>query len=111
MLKTRHRESVLYNACLESKTNCVIDNTNPKKYDRSRYILPAKLKKFSVIGYFFESTVEDALKRNEKRKTPIPEKGIFATINKIEKPSMDEGFDILYCVTIDTQNNFVVKKM
>ncbi len=111
MLKTRHRESILFSACLESKANCVIDNTNPKKHDRLRYILPAKRKGFSIIGYFFKSAIEDALKRNEKRKNPIPEKGIYATFNKLEEPSLDEGFDILYCVSIDTQNNFVVNKM
>lgn len=28
MLKTRHREKILFDACLESKSKCVIDNTN-----------------------------------------------------------------------------------
>ena len=111
MFKTRHRESILFNACLESKTNCVIDNTNPKKKDRLRYILPAKRRGFSIVGYFFQSTIEDALKRNEKRKQPIPEKGIYATFNKIEEQSFEEGFDILYRVTIDPQNSFVVNKI
>jgi predicted kinase len=37
MLKTRHREKTLLQACLEAKQSFVIDNTNPKFEDRSRY--------------------------------------------------------------------------
>jgi hypothetical protein len=57
------------------------------------------------------STIEDALKRNKKREYPIPEKGIYATFNKLEKPSLDEGFDILYLVSIDSQSTFIVTKI
>ena len=38
MLKTRHREKLLFHACLEAKQPVVIDNTNPSKSDRLRYI-------------------------------------------------------------------------
>lgn len=40
MLKTRHRETILLNACLEAKQPLVIDNTNPTIEERKRYILP-----------------------------------------------------------------------
>ena len=29
MLRTRHREALLFHACLQAKQPCVIDNTNP----------------------------------------------------------------------------------
>ena len=29
MLKTRHRERILFQACLAAKQKCVVDNTNP----------------------------------------------------------------------------------
>ena len=55
MLKTRHREKLLLNACLEMKHPFVVDNTNPGVEDRQRYILPAKDHKFRVVGYYFQS--------------------------------------------------------
>ena len=67
MLKTRHRESRLFETCLEIQQRLVIDNTNPTKLDRQRYIEPAKQHKFKVIGYYFESRVRDAIERNQKR--------------------------------------------
>ena len=54
MLKTRHRENMIFEACLASKTKMVIDNTNPTKADRARYIQRAKDAGFEVI------LVEDA---------------------------------------------------
>ena len=38
MLKTRHREQLLFRACLTAKQPLVIDNTNPTLEDRRRYI-------------------------------------------------------------------------
>lgn len=42
MLKTRHRERVLLDACLAAKQRFVVDNTNPTVADRSAYIQAAK---------------------------------------------------------------------
>ena len=38
MLKTRHREKLIFEAGLASKTKMVIDNTNPTPADRARYM-------------------------------------------------------------------------
>ncbi|PPT07188.1 polynucleotide kinase 3-phosphatase-like [Geitlerinema sp. FC II] len=43
MLKTRHREKLIFEACLYAKQPLVIDNTNPTKLDRARYISPESL--------------------------------------------------------------------
>src|SRR6218665_1545835 len=67
MLKTRHREDLLYRACLESKTRFVVDNTNVTRAERSRYIVPAKQAGYDVVGYFFRSRVAEALARNGLR--------------------------------------------
>nr|WP_229638612.1 ATP-binding protein [Waterburya agarophytonicola] len=52
MLKTRHREKLLFDACLQAKQSMVVDNTNPTKSDRAKYILPAKQHKFKITGYY-----------------------------------------------------------
>lgn len=111
MLRTRHRERVLFEACLLSKTACVIDNTNPTREERQRYILPAQAKKFQIVGYYFESNLEDALQRNALRsgKACIPEIGVRATHRKLELPDYSEGFDKLYYVDL-ANSQFNVKK-
>ncbi|MBZ8183274.1 AAA family ATPase [Oscillatoria salina] len=112
MLKTRHREKILLCACLEAKQRFVVDNTNPTLADRSRYITPAKEKHFRVVGYYFQSSLEDCQRRNQQRppKQVIPLAGLLATSKKLVLPSFDEGFDELYTVKISSENSFIVEQ-
>lgn len=112
MLKTRHREKLLFNACLAAKQSVVIDNTNPTIIDRQRYILPAKNHRFEITGYYFQSNVEKCKQRNSLRqgKSQIPVVGILATAKKLELPSYQEGFDQLYYVKITKSSLFVVEQ-
>ena len=48
MLKTRHRENIIFEAGLASKTKMVIDNTNPTLADRARYITNAQASGFRL---------------------------------------------------------------
>ena len=109
-LNTRNKENVFLQTCLELQQRFVVDNTNPTKEDRARYISPARAGKFRVIGYFFSSEPEDALKRNTQRegKDRISDVGIWATHHKFETPEMSEGFDELYIVEI-SENGFEVE--
>ena len=111
MLKTRNREKLLFNACLTAKQSLVIDNTNPTKADRQKYILPAITHQFKVTGYYFQSNIKDCLRRNNLRqgKSKIPVVGILATAKKLELPSYEEGFARLYYVNIAENNLFVIK--
>lgn len=65
--------------------------------------------KFKIIGYYFKSSLDDSIKRNNKRrgKEKIPEKGIKATYNKLEIPEIEEGFDELYYVKLE-HNSFKI---
>lgn len=112
MLRTRHREALILNACLEAKQSFVVDNTNPRQLDRHRYISVAKPLGFTIIGYYFQSKVSEAMGRNKLRqgKACIPEKGILATRARLEIPNYSEGFDQLYYVTLAEQFKFVVKE-
>ena len=100
-LKTRRREGEVLQKCINDNMSCVIDNTNPTKADRARYIIPGKHSDFRVVGYFLQSKLADCLERNENRDRQVPKKGILATFNKIEMPSLDEGFDELNFVSIE----------
>ena len=112
MLRTRHREQRLVETCLEVGQSFVVDNTSPRRYDRNRYIGPANQHGFNVIGYYFQSTFADAIRRNAKRPEDerVPEAGVRGTHAMLEDPSLDEGFDALFYVTIDIKPGFVVEK-
>ena len=103
MLKTRYRENLLLAACLEMKQPFVVDNTNPTIEERAKYINLAREAHFEIIGYYFQSNLQDCLKRNEQRlgKEHIPSKGIIATYQKIQMPTLAEGFNRLYYVRIE----------
>ena len=97
---TRNKEMLMLQSCIEEGEDFVVDNTNPTKADRARYIDVAKAAGYRVIGYFFESKLQDCIRRNDLRvgKEKLPAKAIAATSNKLEIPSMDEGFDELYFI-------------
>ena len=111
LLKTRNRENRFIDLCLETEQSFVIDNTNPSKEDRGKYIEKIKNKRYSkIVCFYFQSKIEDALNRNLARtgKERIPDIGIKATFNKLELPSFDEGFDeINYVELIDEK--FIIK--
>jgi len=111
MLKTRHRERRLLRACVESGLRFVVDNTNPTRAERQVYIQQAKAAGFRVVGYYFQSRVEDCKRRNEERPVArqVPLRGILGTAGRIELPSLVEGFDELHYVRIGNDGGFVVE--
>ncbi len=94
MLHTRHREDVLLRACIQAKQPFVVDNTNPTRLEREKYIAAAKAAGYTVVGYYFESRVADAIARNAAREeaTRVPERGILGTSGRLEIPSKSPGF-------------------
>ncbi len=112
MLKTRHREQVLLEACIAARQPFVVDNTNVTKADRARYILPAKAAGFRVVGYYFRSSIGESIERNRGRGRPsaVPEKGIAAKHHRLQLPALEEGFDQLYYVAISDEGNFTVQE-
>ncbi len=112
MLKTRHREKLILEACLKAGQSFVVDNTNPTAKDRLRYIIPAKAAHFEVIGYYFESKISATLQRNEGRlgKARIPEAGVRRAYARLQIPSPKEGFDKMYYVKINPQGSFNVEE-
>ncbi len=110
MLKTRHRENMIFEAGLSSKTKMVIDNTNPTRADRERYIQRAIDAGFEVISYYFETDLNSTLSRNAQRagKANIPEVGVRATFKKLQVPSFDEGFSQIFRICIIGNGEFSV---
>jgi len=111
MLKTKNRENLIIEACLQAKQKFVIDKTNLTKEAREKYISEAKSFGFKVIGYYFQAGLKKAIERNDQRqgKAKVPEKAIFGAFKNLQIPQFDEGFDELFYVSIDNENQFVVE--
>ena len=109
LLHTRNKEAKLLELCLSLQQRFVVDNTNPTRKERIRYIEAAKARKFKVIGFYFHTEVTAAIDRNGRRrdKEQIPIAGVRGTYKKLELPTYEEGFDALYQVEM-TNNGFEV---
>lgn len=111
MLRTRRREWILLTACLEAKQRFVVDNTNVLAEERMRYIKPAQLAGFRVVGYFFEPEAKACCARNEQRRgaARIPPAALFGKLKCLERPQLAEGFSELYRVRIADPGQFIVE--
>jgi predicted kinase len=97
MLRTRHRESLLVNACLEAKQPFVVDNTNLTPKHRARYIAPARAARFRVVGYRCHIALAEAIARNAGRtgRAMVPEHVLRSAMRQWQPPDWAEGFDAL----------------
>jgi len=108
MLRTRHRERLLLEACLAAGQRFVVDNTNPTAADRARYVIPARQHGFRVVAYFFDVDLRDAMRRNQQRPGAknIPAVGVTATFRRLQPPAAAEGFDRILVVRVNDANEF-----
>lgn len=111
MLKTRHRESILFRSCLEAKQPFVLDNTNLTIAERQRSIELAQAARFQIVGYYFQSILSAALLRNQAREAGkiVPDKGIAGAYKRLQLPSFAEGFDRLYYVALNDNSQFHIE--
>lgn len=111
LLRTRNRELLLMQTCLQTRQPFVVDNTNVTAAERARYVGAAQAAGYRVVGYFFRTETRAAIARNRLRqgKAVIPIPGILGTYKKLEEPRMDEGFDELHAVTLTPSNAFVIE--
>jgi predicted kinase len=101
LLRTRHRETAFLELCLTTRQPFVVDNTNPTPADRARYIGPARAAGFKVVGYLVDVDAAEALARNAERagRARIPVPGVVGTARRLQKPTLEEGFDELWHAT------------
>lgn len=100
MLRTRRRERLLLEACIAGGQRFVVDNTCVTPEERARYVAPARAAGFRVEGWFFEPDPAAAARRNALRdeRWRVPPAGLFGTLERLRRPTWDEGFDVLHRV-------------
>ena len=106
------RQAQLVEAALGQGRSVVVDNTNPTATDRAPLIEAGRSFQAEIVGYYFESRIEDCLKRNRLRegKSRVPDVALYATISKLERPSYVEGFDRLFYVRTGEPFHFQVEQ-
>ena len=99
----QRRQQELVAASLDAGRSVVVDNTNPTRAVRAEIIRAAHARHATVIGYFFETSAGDALRRNRARegRQRVPEVAIFTARKRLEPPVRSEGFDRLYLVRLN----------
>ena len=101
-LHNRKRESALFQEAIASGANLLVDNTNPTRAERARYIEPLRQAGYDrIVCCFFQSRIRECIARNRQRGTTVPDKAIAATSNRLELPSVDEGFTDMFFVKIE----------
>ncbi len=97
MLRTSNRVRVVLAACCGAGISFCSDNTNVTREERRLYIDVAQRAGFTISGIFFESRIDDCLRRNAGRPAAerVPEAGVRGRRNELELPKFDEGFDSL----------------
>jgi predicted kinase len=96
------RQRQLIGEALQAGRSVVVDNTNPTSSEREELIRLGRKYGAVIIGYYFASEVRKCAERNQQRtgKERVPDVAIFVTAKKLEHPSLREGFDRLYDVTL-----------
>jgi len=99
-------------AALAAGVSVVVDNTNPRRADRAPLIAAARAHGARVVGYFFEVSTRAAVARNAARtgKDRVPNVAIFTVARRLEPPTIDEGFDELYRVTIADDRSLRIER-
>lgn len=80
----------------------VVDNTNLRRDVRAPLIQQAKSEGARAYAYTFEADLEACLKRNGARRgrARVPDWIIVEAANKLERPTLDEGFDAIFEVKL-----------
>jgi predicted kinase len=100
--KREARQQRLLHEYLSAGQNVVVDNTNISRARRAPLIEIAHEYNARIIGYYFESNIEDCKARNAARegRARVPDIAIYVTAAQLEPPAINEGFYELYFVRL-----------
>ena len=106
------RQAELIADSLGSGRSVVVDNTNPTVAERAKLIALARAHGARVVGYYFDVNTRTAVARNAERvgQGKVPNVAIFTTAKRLEPPTLAEGFDQLFRVTIAEDRSLTIQQ-
>ena len=107
------RQEQLIADSLAAGRSVVIDNTNPTRAERAAIIRLARAEGAKVIGYFFDVPTRTAVARNAERtgRGRVPNVAIFTAAKRLQRPTLDEGFDELFRVTLAADRSLKIEQI
>lgn len=98
---------------LKYNENTILDATHLNEASRAKILraLGNSLKNTEVNIILFKGSVNTAIERNSKREglSYVPESAIRRMNSQVSTPSRDEGFDNIYIINVD-KNDEIIKK-
>lgn len=86
---------------LDDGQNCIFDATNINKEQRKGFISNLNIANNHVMECaFIDTSLEQCLDNNLKRSRIVPESVIIKMYNKLDVPTLDEGWDIVSHVNL-----------
>lgn len=109
----QRRQMRLVEEALAAGRDVVVDNINPGPEEWAPLIAAGRAYGATVAGYWFPPDVAGARERNARRegRRRVPDVGFYATLGRLRRPAVADGFDRLYQVTFDGNGGFVVERM
>ncbi|MFE9899461.1 ATP-binding protein [Streptomyces achromogenes] len=88
-----------------------VDNTNPSPQEWAPLVAAARALGATVTAYWFPPDVPGSLRRNAARegRARVPDVGVLATLERLRRPSVADGFDAVYEVRFDGRGGFDVR--
>jgi predicted kinase len=110
----RHRQTRqlrLIDAALTAGQDVVVDNTNPSAAEWAPLVEAAQRHGARVVAYWFPPDVEGSYQRNAARtgRAHVPDVGFYATLDRLTRPSVANGFDAVFAVRFDGAGGFDVR--
>jgi hypothetical protein len=111
--KRQRRQLRLIDEALAAGHDVAVDNTNPSPQQWQPLIEIARGRGARVVGYWFPVDAPGSLERNAARDpgARVPDVGMYATLKRLRRPSVSDGFDELYAVRFDGRGGFDVRPM
>jgi predicted kinase len=111
--RPERRQRQLVEEALARSASVAVDNTNPTPEVRAPLIALGHAFGAEIVGYWFDATAGACLARNRQRegRARVPDIAIFATRKILRLPTLEEGFDRLWRVSIVEDGAFTVEPL
>jgi AAA domain len=107
------RQMRLIGEVLDAGRNVAIDNTNPSVEEWRPIMAAGRERGARIVGYWFPPDLDGSRARNAGRDTRarVPDVGLYATLKRLRRPRLDDGFDELFAVRFDGRGGFDVRPL
>ncbi len=112
--RARHpqrRQMRLIEEALSAGRDVVVDNTNPSSQEWAPLVEAARAHGARVVAYWFPPDLGSSSQRNAARpdRARVPEVGLRATLARLQRPRVQDGFDEVLAVEFDGTGGFIVR--